>query len=495
VPTTKKNIILATTQSLLNALTLFAVYKYILTIEDIETLGLWSLVIAVSSFARLSEIGMSGTTTRFIAKYRALNNKEAVVNVIRTTSTIVVPLVLGTTAALYFPAKLVLDNILSGNHLDIANQLLPYSLLTAAFATSANLYLFSLDGMQRVDLRAKTSIVCLLIYLVLVLLLTPLHGIHGVVYAQLAQSIALLLISLASLKQIIPDLPLKLFGWNKNIFNEIIGYGLKLQFTTLTIFLYEPLTKILFGMYGDLSSLAKFDIANKCVSQVRALGIAANRAVVPKFAELAETNASSLRRVFEINNKIAINSSLIIFSLIAVFSTIVSHIFLDGVDREFIVILLICCLTWFLNSISQAAYFTNLGSGHINGNLAGHVVTMIFNLIFGFSLGALIGFKGVLFAWSASLIMGSLTVFYMYLKRHNFTSRSLFSNKQLTGLLINMVGLLMSFYYMDWMSNKSYSVYNVGISLLVFSCFCTVSIYIFYKDIKSLSQNAITGSA
>ena len=100
-----------------------------------------------------------------------------------------------------------------------------------------------------------------------------------------------------------------------------------------------------------------------------------------------------------------------------------------------------CCFSWFTNSLSQAAYFANLGTGHLNGNLIGHLVLMAVNILLGLSLGILFAFNGVLLAWSISLVAGSSITLAMYLHRNRISIFEIFTKYQLIALAIRIVSL------------------------------------------------------
>lgn len=444
---TKKNITLAVTQSILNACTLFLAYKFILLYQNLDMLGLWSLVVSIASFARLSELGMAGSATKFISKYRSLNQQNNIVKVLQTATTLVLPFVIVFTLLIYYPAKIVLARMLEGENLSIGLEMLPVALVSAALATLSNLYCFSLDGMQRVDLRAKLIMFCLIMYLIGILVLVPNFGVIGVVYARLIQSLCLLLLSIYSIHRVIPGMSFLPFGWDNTVFKEIIGYGVKMQATGVAVFLFEPLTKLLFGIYADLKFLALFEMANKIVLQARSLGIAANQALVPRFAENSELKQAKVKTqayTFKVNQKVALGVSIVTCISIIACSPILSLIMLNTIEPTFLTTITVCCVSWLVNSFSQAAYFSNLGTGTLNGNLLGHLVVIVSNILLGFGLGNFFGFLGVFVAWSVSVALGSFTTMTFFARTNQLKSHEFININQINSMLIGSLGLTIS---------------------------------------------------
>ena len=65
------NITLTVFQVVVSGLTFFFLYKYLFQELGAEKIGIWSLVIAIVSAARISEIGLSGGVVKYVAEARS----------------------------------------------------------------------------------------------------------------------------------------------------------------------------------------------------------------------------------------------------------------------------------------------------------------------------------------------------------------------------------------------------------------------------------------
>jgi O-antigen/teichoic acid export membrane protein len=80
----KRTPVLLTTQVIVSAITLFVLYKFIYRTLGPANLGLWSLVLATTGVARFTDLGLSGSLERFVARYRALNDTSQAILVVET---------------------------------------------------------------------------------------------------------------------------------------------------------------------------------------------------------------------------------------------------------------------------------------------------------------------------------------------------------------------------------------------------------------------------
>jgi O-antigen/teichoic acid export membrane protein len=63
------NAALSVLQTGISAILLFFLYRYLLVRLGPEQLGVWSVVLASTSVARLSDMGFSGAVVRFVARH------------------------------------------------------------------------------------------------------------------------------------------------------------------------------------------------------------------------------------------------------------------------------------------------------------------------------------------------------------------------------------------------------------------------------------------
>ena len=72
-----KNVFSAAGQTVVQTVVLFLLYRYLIDRLGIERLGIWGVVLATTSVARVGELGLSGSVTKFVSTHRSQGNDRA----------------------------------------------------------------------------------------------------------------------------------------------------------------------------------------------------------------------------------------------------------------------------------------------------------------------------------------------------------------------------------------------------------------------------------
>jgi O-antigen/teichoic acid export membrane protein len=81
-----KNIFSAAGQTIIQTVMLLILYRYLINHIGVDQLGIWSVVLAVVSSARVSELGFGGSITKFVAAYRAQGDDKAAAESLQTAA-------------------------------------------------------------------------------------------------------------------------------------------------------------------------------------------------------------------------------------------------------------------------------------------------------------------------------------------------------------------------------------------------------------------------
>ena len=299
-----RNALISIVQVVLTTATLFLLYRYLIWILGVESLGIWSIVMASSTALSLGEVGLSRSIIKYVAKYLALGNNQIAREILQT-GVISLSIILAIILFIIYPFLVWLfPLIFPTSSLELANTLLPFSLLYIWLNTLNRAFQAGLDGCMRTDLRGALVILGNLIFVVLVILLVPQFGLIGLVYAQLLQAITMILLGWGLLRTILDELPTIPYIWNLNHFREMIRYGANVQIIGLSVMMFEPVSKILLGKFGSLSMAGYYEIAQRLVSQTRAILLAANQALIPVVAHFFEINENRIRSIYRIDYKL-----------------------------------------------------------------------------------------------------------------------------------------------------------------------------------------------
>ena len=404
------NAIAGSAQAIITSFFLFFLYRFLLGHLGVKQLGVWSLLMAWLSLARIGDFGLSGAMVRFasLALTQEGQHKEAS-NILKLgiiVSCFITAIISTVISILLF---CILPTFLAGQ------KDLPWVLLLGGLSAWLGCVLVAiragLDALQRVDLRHVTIVVQNGIFLLGVFMLVDRFGLGGVFLAQiLAVGFTVVMSSMVFYFELrgrnLLGVSLEL-RWNS--INKLFSYGIPFQITTITGFLLDPLVKMLLGSYADLNSVTWYEMASKLISQVRAVVVNAMEALVPHVAALGGEQrlkilSSEYRRAYLINLALAtLGLGLVVANL-----PLISLLWIDQFQPTFLIFSSILGIIWWFNALGVPAYFVAQGLGIQRWNLIAHVIMSIVNLFLGVVLGLIFGGLGVLFALSFSLVVGTM---------------------------------------------------------------------------------------
>ena len=434
-------------QTIVAGLVLFVLYRYLLESIGVESLGIWSIILATTSVTRISELGLSGSVVKFVAKYRVRDEPDTACNVIQTAAISICVLIAGLIVIFYPMLLWILGFVLPANAIPIALSILPLAMFSLWVTAISSIFLSGLDGCQRIDLRGYLMIASAVFHLLITFMLVPYYGIMGLAYAQIIQAVVLLFFSWCLIRHVLSELPLIPCKFTVNLFKEMIAYGLNFQIASIMMMLFEPATKVLLSKFGNLSLVGYYEMANRMVMQFRALIISTNQVIVPTIANFHEIAPEKLNDVYKDSYKLILYIAIPFYSGIMAFIPIISEIWIGYYEVQFLTFSYLLIVAWFLNTLTGPAYFDNLGRGRLAWNTISHVSMGMMNFCLGYFLGSLFGGEWVVVASVISLIIGSYIVVIAYHKQHNISLSILFPQEKKWLLLMALV-LIVSIWLM-----------------------------------------------
>ncbi len=439
-----RNAIMTVVQVLISGLVLFFLYRYLLGTLGAEKVGIWSIVLATVSTSKISELGLTASAVKFVAKYIALNEKDRASDVIQTTA-----LTLGGVFAIvlvtgYPIISWMMKKFISSNNYSEAIILLPFALGSMWIGTLSGVFQAGLDGCQRIDLRVISSLFAMVIFLIFAWILVPTYGLIGLAWAQIFQGILTFVGNWILLRREIPTLPIITFKWRYQIFREMFSYGFNFQITSITIMLVDPVTKLLLAKFGGLSSVAYFEMASRMVNQFRSLLVSANQVIIPYIAEMHETDQNKIQNAYLDSYKLIFFLSLPLYVGIVAISPLVSDLWIGHFEKKFVITVIFLSAGFLVNALTNPAYFVNLGTGSLRWNTLGHICVGLLNIIFGYIFGFIFGGNGVVIGYVISLSIGSLITVIGYHRDSHIPLHNLLPEESRLLLISGCVALLMA---------------------------------------------------
>lgn len=434
------NAALSALQTIISAVLLFFLYRFLLKQLGAEQLGIWAIVLASTSVGRLTDMGLAGAIVKFVANSNATGQAEKSARLIQTAA-LTIGAALITLVILAVPVLHILLNwVLPVRAISLATEILPLALASLFFAMVSGIFQSGIDACHRMDIKNIILVTCNLIYIGVTVLLVPRHGLIGIAIAQTIQSILLVCSSWVVLKRLIPTLPLIPYRWHKAEFREMVGYATNFQIGMLAGMLFDPVTKFLLAKYGDLSQTAYYEMANQLLQKARSVIVSAQQALVPEIAGGQFSNKNELTTLYQKAYGLSFLLVLPYYIGIAISLPLISILWIGHYETSFIVYGAIMAAGWFAANLSAVPYFFNIGTGALAWNTINHILNGLLNITSGLILGYYFSGLGVVIAAALALIIPNLMLIQVVNRRLQLGATAIIPPGQRIYLILVLAG-------------------------------------------------------
>lgn len=458
------NILTSGGQVALVGIIYYFLYKFLLDELGIKRLGVWSVVMSASSVANLADLGIATSMVRFVALYDHQKNLKRVPYLIFTGVVLNLIIFIPVCLIIWPSAYYILGNIIEEGYIDLARELLPFSLICVLLNSLAGVYGSLLDGFRKNYLRNFIFTLSSVIFFVLSFWSVKKYGLIGVVWSQVIQSAISLVLCVALSVKLFKFNPIK-WRWNSYIFKEIFSYGIKFQLTSITGILNEPVTKMLLAKFGGLAFAGYYEMANKLVMQIRGVIVSANQSLIPLMVkESVESKKNEFFSVLSISFAAVFVVALISLSSINIISISISEIWIGKHETIFINILLFLSVCMFINLLSAPTYFSLISTSKLNPVIQSQLLMAFINIGLGFLLGNLLSGYGIVLTWMIVVIVGSLYLLNSVGFKTVFSFLQKYYRAALLIFIVNIASIILSRLY----NNGAYIIFSFNICLSFF---------------------------
>ncbi|MDI1254741.1 MAG: oligosaccharide flippase family protein [Flavobacterium sp.] len=452
-------------------ITYLVLYRYLKDTIGIELLGVWSLIIATTSVALIANFGISTSIIKFVATYHTRGDLESLKKLIFTSSVFIIVTYTIISLLILVFGNFILPYVIEKKYVAVAQEILPYSLISLIINALGGVISSCLDGIQKNYIKSYILSFSALILLVLSMLLTKDYGLKGLVFAQIFQGILVLLISVFFIARSVPGIFTLKWNWSKTLFKEIIDYGLKMQALSIMQMSFEPITKVMLSKFGGVAMVGYYEMANRLVSQFRSLIVSANQVVIPIVAEAKENNTGYIKSLYLKTFSIVFILNILLVSGIIVMTPLISYFWIGEIVPFFIFAVVLNCIAVFINICSNPAYFSYLGEGQLNWLIYSYFAITVINALFCYVFGLFFKEFGVVIAWNLAFSIGSLIVVYSYQIKNKIQWKELLNSNDLQLLLMAFLYSIFGFKTATALFNGHNNWWFAGLFLICLSLF------------------------
>ncbi|WP_165842877.1 oligosaccharide flippase family protein [Phenylobacterium deserti] len=409
----RKNISWNVAEVVVTSLGLFLLYKIIIASVGVSGVGIWSLVMAATSIARVADVGAAAGLGRYIALAdREGPQARTAIDYIETAWLLNFLLYLTLGLLLYWPAYMGLGLLPDPAVIREARQLLPFAIGSFVLMNLTAVVNSALLGLGKSYQKSALSMLAAIGQIGVAVFAIRSFGLRGVALAQMAQNLFIcivgwLLTTRAASGRVDLRLPWRL---RMQPLRELLGFGLRLQAVNLATFLHEPAVKLAFSVVGGVHALGLFEMASRVVLQARQLLVTPSQNLTPLFARAVAENDPALRDLYQRAVTLIMLVAVTGFGILALGAPLLSKLWLGRVDGIFSLTLAVLCFAWLFNVVSVPAYLLGVGSGVVRWNLLGSAVTTVFGPVFGIFLGIMFGPLGVTTGAAIGIASGALLI-------------------------------------------------------------------------------------
>jgi len=474
----RKNTYSSIGQVIFTGVTLFLLYRFLIQEVGLKLLGIWSLLLSISTSVGILNSGFTGSIVRYIAEFHSDKNDKAIVNLIRTFFTAIFCLFLLISVLLVFNQNLILQFVhLQDGEKTLFSELFPLALSIFFLSTLSGVFLSALEGVQKLYVKNLILMGTSILTLLLVMVLVPALKMKGLAICYILSNLFTYFAGWYFTRQnLLQPLSLFPFGWDSTTFKKTFSYNVKFQAISFSSILNDPLLRIIMIRYAGLETAGLYELSSKIIMQMRALLITATQSLVPVFASLGKERKQEALHFYKLSYELTFFIGLFSFSMLSIASPLISQIWIGKVDPVFVWMMLILSFGWLANSLATPAYFANTGFGTINSNLVTHIIINLVSLVICFAL-ALFDFGFLLISgWAAALVIGAFYLLATFIKNNQLEVKSLFPRGSKLYLTVLTLGGLISFVVAKWVPG---SVLFKSTGLLVFYFLVQISFFYF----------------
>lgn len=369
------NVVTSVAVFVANFLSVGVTYRLLVQVGGVESIGVWSSLIAWIFIIRIGDVGMTNGIIRFAAAYD-VNQDASRIRGYVDTGIVFNAVLFGFLALLGWVA---MDSNLAhilpegSRYTSSVRPVLPILFVVFYLQNLSGLALGALQAIHRGYVGSLIFLVATFVQLFIAVLLVPTMGFTGLAIAQVGQY-ALMLITgwqfyrcaLARTSgQHVPLLP-QLASFS--IIREIMSFGLKVQLVSFVNGLFEPLAKLLIGHAAGLQVLGLFEMAYKIVMLPRNALVAGVLAVAPAKTRLFSSDPRAFRELHRKSNKLIVLAATAVLVVITLASPLITTLWLGYQEPKLPHLIGILAMGVWISAVSSPSYNLGMATGAMRTN-------------------------------------------------------------------------------------------------------------------------------
>jgi len=418
--------------------------------------GLYMLIGALVGYIAILDFGLGNTTVRFVAKYRAENDKSGQENFLFITSVIygiisIIVIIIG--SILYLNLDNIFQSSLTIREIEIAKVMFIILVINLAFTLPLNSYKGIITAYEQFIFPKVLSIVRILVRAaaILLLLLLGYKAIAIVLVDAILNFIMLMIYTLYVYKKL--NVRVRCHNFNKDIIKEIFSYTSLIFISVVVDQFYWRIGHLILGLVASTSSVAIFAIGMTFGQYFITFSTAISGVFLPKITKMVVNNSSN-KEMTDLFIKTGRIQFLVLGLILGGFTLFgEKFIFLwagPGYEVSWKIAMMVMIPLFIV--LCQTIGISILQAKNMHGFRAySYLFISLLNIIISFFMAKVYGAVGAALGTTLSLILGNIIIMNLY---YNFKVKlnmvrfykELFKGLLLSFLLSLLLGLLLKIF-------------------------------------------------
>lgn len=424
---------------------LLLITPYIVRHLGKEEFGVWALVNVVSSYAQLSDFGITESLIKFVAEFKAKGETLRLNQLLNTalTAYFFLAIIFFSLFVTFLP--FIVERVLSIPPALSEKALYVFTVAILLFVINLMMGVFGslILGFQRMGYSNAISLCSTLLLAVgTVVFLHQGYGLKGLIYNNAIVSAFVICSNALVARRLFPAMRLNPFRYcTRETLAQIFSFSWKVQVSNMTQLLIFQLDRVLLSHYVGLTAVGYYEVANRIASQVRGVVASMFSPMVPAASALqagdeSERVSGLYRRSFKYMAMVDIPLALLVVAL--------AHPFVmawmgSGYETSAVTMQLLMG-SYMLNLLTGPGAFILSGINKPEIGMRSSVIAGMTNLVLCLYLVQSVGYYGVIIAVFISLMTSS--VYFVWMLHKNIPGlswrlypRTMFRPMLLAGLL------------------------------------------------------------
>lgn len=259
-----------------------------------DEFGIWVLVSVLSSYAQLSDFGITESLIRFVAEYKVRWETAQLNQLINTALTVYIVLALIFGFLFLFILNYVVNEILQIPLLLQAKAVYVFTIAIVLFFLNliASVFGSMIVGFQRMDQSNIVAIASALLtacgaYIVL----EKGYGLKGLIHNSFAVTLMIIAANIFIARRLFPEMRINPWRFFKfKMLRTIFKFSWKVHVSMVSQLMIYQIDRVLLSHYVGLSAVSIYEVANRIATQVKVFIASLFNPMIPAAAALQANN-------------------------------------------------------------------------------------------------------------------------------------------------------------------------------------------------------------